>query len=244
MEKETIQGIPAFLTHLWESHDEAMLFRGQPKAWPLLPRISRWPEALKGSENWRVFQEVVLNDFAKFASPYLPNPPIDELDWLIQAQHHGVPTKLLDFSLNPLKALFFAVAEEKYDSDDGAFWAVSPQSWSEDFRKTEKLSDDRLDVYLPRQTNHRIIAQESCFISFPLPENQNPLIPLDRPGAYQGDMKRLQQLVVPASSKRQIRIELSTLGVRYRSLFPDLVGVASDIVAQLNLAEALSTFPE
>ena len=59
------------------------MFRGQPKAWPLLPTIGRWPQASKGTEDWRVFQEVVLNDFAKFASPYLPNPPINEVDWLV-----------------------------------------------------------------------------------------------------------------------------------------------------------------
>jgi len=237
--KQQILDIPSFLKRLWKSHDEAILFRGQPKVWPLLPRIGRWPKALEGSENWRVFQEVVLNDFAKFAGPYLPNRPIDQLDWLIQAQHHGVPTRLLDFSLNPLKALFFAVAEENYDCDDGAFWAISPLAWFEDFMETRKLSDDRLDIYLPRQINHRLIAQESCFVSFPLPENKSPLIPLDRPPAYAGDIKRIQQWVVPARFKRQLRIELSTLGVRYRSLFPDLQGVASDIVAQLNVCEGL-----
>jgi hypothetical protein len=77
--KEEIRDIPAFFARLWESHEDAMVFRGQPKAWPLLPRISRWPEASKGSENWRVFQEVVLNDFAKFASPYIGNPPSETI---------------------------------------------------------------------------------------------------------------------------------------------------------------------
>src|SRR5437667_5421485 len=229
---EQIHDIPSFLERLWKTHDEAMLFRGQPKAWPLLPRICRWRKALeKGWENWRVFQETLLEDFAKFASPYFPKPPIDQLEWLIQAQHHGVPTRLLDFSLNPLKALFFAVAEEKYDSDNGAVCAVSPTAWFEDFIETRKLSYNSLDIYLPRQINHRLIAQESCFISFPLPENKNPIIPLDQPQTYDQHIKRIQQWVVPASCKRQLRIALSLLGVRYRSLFPDLAGVASDILA-------------
>ena len=62
--------------------------------------------------------------FIKEAKSYIKN--IDDntnegyLEWLVYAQHFGVPTRLLDFTHNPLVALYFACSKE--EEDDGTVW--------------------------------------------------------------------------------------------------------------------------
>jgi FRG domain len=51
--------------------------------------------------------------------------PQNEMDWLFIAQHHGLPTRMLDWTENPLVALFFAV-ENYSNGKDGKIFALHP----------------------------------------------------------------------------------------------------------------------
>jgi len=52
--------------------------------------------------------------FKESSIPYLEHRPNNELEWLAVAQHYGLPTRLLDWSYNPLVSTYFSVKVYKY----------------------------------------------------------------------------------------------------------------------------------
>lgn len=238
MKRQAHLDVPAFLKWI-DRLDGPMMFRGQSSRWPLLPsiaRLPRWKEQLKGYENWHVFQLDLIERFAKYARPMLNSARRDVEEWLVHAQHHGAPTRLLDWTTNSLKALFWAVEDSGKDRANGVVWAFSPKHWRDDALDPTPLDDSRLTPYFPKHLNSRLIAQEGCFVAFPLPTNRKRLMAMSDSGAYSGDVELLSMLTIPAKSKASLRTELRILGVSHRFVFPDLEGVAASIRAELREA--------
>jgi len=83
------------------------IFRGHAdSSWKLIPSVGRsfsgtWKEVLK-------WEEESLREFKKHSIPHLKQQPNSDIEWLCLMQHHGCATRLIDFTSNPLIALFFA----------------------------------------------------------------------------------------------------------------------------------------
>ncbi|MFJ7007944.1 FRG domain-containing protein [Pseudomonas putida] len=63
--------------------------------------------------------ETMLAEFKNFARPFLEQQPTNEFEWMFVAQHHRLPTRLLDWSTNALVALFFAAQNAKVRKGSG-----------------------------------------------------------------------------------------------------------------------------
>jgi hypothetical protein len=226
----TISSVGELLARVQEHCPEAEMFRGQAEDWPLQPSIGRYSEVVKGYDNWRVFHQHLLERFIRLARPHFNPGPASEVEWWVQAQHHGLPTRLLDWTTNPLKALFFAVNDPSRDSMPGVLWSLTFHSWREDLHEKHRETwDTELVPFLPPQLNPRLSAQEGCFLSYPLPRDTAPLKPVDKLIADASGDLHLMKFLVPAEAKTRLRREVFAYGGRYRLLFPDADGVARGI---------------
>ena len=108
------------LTHEFEG--EILWWRGHGDAtWELIPGAFR--EQVSG-----VTGQALVHHFKTRAAGRLGHRrlPSTELEWLLLAQHYGLPTQLLDWTENVLVALYFAVMDKSQDGLDACVWALSP----------------------------------------------------------------------------------------------------------------------
>lgn len=121
-------------------HNDSFMFRGMSDvSWKLLPGIFReYPKDVvsqkQHSKIYRSNENEILTHFRKEASGFLPNTSQnDDFTWLQYAQHYGVPTRLLDFTANPLVALYFSCQSES--KCNSVVWVINInnfQRWSQD----------------------------------------------------------------------------------------------------------------
>src|SRR5580704_13751616 len=102
-------------------------FRGErDERWPLYSSLSRYLQAFGVSpQAWTKQEARILRVFKRKAHQFLPKPPDldDDLQWLALMQHHGAPTRLIDFTWSPYVAAFFALERT---ISDGVVLAMNP----------------------------------------------------------------------------------------------------------------------
>jgi len=118
---ETITSV-SILTKLVETqfNSGSYLFRGQSEDWPLKPKIGRG--TLK--DDFLAQEQNLLEEFRLRSRPHLVTPERNPWDLLAIAQHHGMSTRLLDWSQNALAALWFAVKDDPKEGDHGVVWGL------------------------------------------------------------------------------------------------------------------------
>ena len=192
-------------------------------------------------------EEALIRNFSKYAARQIGEIPGEISIWkkLATAQHYGLPTRLLDWSYNPLVALHFATNKtEEYDVD-GVVWGINfydvrevlPEKLKKKLNQTSAFvftndmliesvgdlsfsdipsKDNYLLFYEPPAIDDRIINQYGIF-SLP----SNPAIAIDD----LLDEKYFIKYIIPKELKPRLRDELDQLNVNERTLFPDLKGI-------------------
>ncbi|MGI2040214.1 FRG domain-containing protein [Shewanella frigidimarina] len=216
-----------------DKNPDSKMFRGQLNFdWKLIPSVVRYSHHVAhGYEAMSHIEEHLIQKFEKFSVPYMDIRPKSYIEKLIHAQHFGLPTRLLDWSTNPLKALYFAVDDPSKDDLDGVVFALKPRYWWEQIAKVQL--DDKLAAFYPENINERLVSQEGCFLSFPLPDAGFKVSDLTC-SSYDKQVKFLSSVKISASKKQNIRLQLCKLGVNQRVIYPGLEGIALWVKSSLS----------
>lgn len=125
-----IESVIDLLIGIKKSNLIDFFFRGHSNSdWDLTPTIGRSHCQSKYYLKWVDLEDDLLEEFQKFSRPYLDCDPKYKYEWLVIAQHHGLPTRILDWTTNPLKALYFTVENPQFYEENGALWGFRPKGY-------------------------------------------------------------------------------------------------------------------
>lgn len=227
MQKRESKSLGEFLRILEETEtQEDLIFRGQRRGWSLLPKIARKDFGRRSDRSVLELERMLFEEFCRKARPHVPVPQVyDSWDWLAMAQHHGLATRLLDWTTNALAAIWFAVEKPPEDETPGIVYILQPSP--DDFLDTTKLSEPfkvpRTQVIRPPHSNPRIAAQTALFTVHAYHETFGGFIPLQEDILKTGELIAVQ---IPADRFWMIRYDLDRCGVNRHSLFPGLEGLS------------------
>jgi len=159
---------------------------------------------------------------------------LDEDNLEALARHHGLCTNLLDWTLSPYVAAFFAFTEALDLANDGrlnsgqlakmpiypvedpvCIWRLG---WQKDMGKKREF--ERFSGLA--QINYWQKAQSGLFTRLTHPEYVNIAEYL----AARGLQDRLHKFTIPGSETGKVLHDLETMNITFATLFPDLTGAA------------------
>ena len=227
------------------------VYRGSSNATnPLLTSLDRLG-GIEPPHTKADLEEHILRNYIRYSRPHLGTDRVNDWEQLVSAQHHGVPTRLLDWTYSPLVAAFFATRQsEEREERDRAVWRLDWKTLHEkfDFPTLSLLIKDLDELFgkdghftpwtlmrrgaqrdfacllEPPSLDQRIVSQTAVFTLC-----SDKSRPFDAFLSDHGLGGALTKYVIPAKEVGRIRDQLDLVGIDERRLFPDLDGVAAAI---------------
>ena len=211
-----INSFESFLGYL-NDYPETSFYRGQASVdFRLVPSVGR--NYIKGQETALLqYERVIFDDFKRKYSMFTDVRPKNDMEFLFLAQHYGLPTRLLDWTYNPLIALYFACCS--HSDKNGVVYQCFPFSQKVfDPNVHDILSFDSFIYLTPNITDVRYKNQNGLFILYPKPWEDNfPCI--------------TRQFAIPYIVKNDIMNKLFKIGINQSFIMPSLDSLCKDIVS-------------
>ena len=210
----------------------------------LLPKLMR-----DGKTSEAVFEREkrLATRFRQRSMAYWPaGYPQNDWEHMFAMQHHGVPTRLLDWSENLFVAAYFALASTpEHDHElpcEPVVWVLNPVAWNKSMPALSEFSDliqvlttadEHLDPYRPETTkrrfkspvaiygthnSNRIVAQRGTFVVWGA--EVKPLEEIDQPHLWK---------IVLKGDRSALFSDLHTLGFTETMVFPELTYLAAEL---------------
>ena len=224
-----------------ENHTRSTLvFRGLARA-----SYTNTSSLARLSGDYPAVERHLMRNFRKYAHQAAPGPTA--WDWMALGQHHGLPTRLLDWTFSPMVALHFATAS--WPQDDALLWAVDVEATHRSLpsQVRSKLDDEGSLVFTTEllaecaanvEELDALRGEEPFALFFEPPAlddriaNQAAVLSIiadptchmhDWLGAHEGTCRAWR---IPCEVKREIRDRLDQAHINERLLMPGLDGLA------------------
>lgn len=235
-----------------EPFKASTIHRGQSDAvWPLMPTLLRYLPRSGFSAAYALNVEARATQFfqaraAEHVSPSILNHLSKErdVDWWPLMRHYGAPTRLLDWSVSPYVAAYFAAVD--CGERDGAIWRVILRGFLEAHRR--RFHGPDFDLATGKYDDPNAAAKIYALDSNPVFDRMNaqqgvftvsPQILTPHDEAIDGvfdprlGFNHHQKLILPSGLKRDFLKHLRFMNITASSLFPGLEGLGRSVVERI-----------
>lgn len=232
---------------------EPVWYRGHSVAdWALLPKVCR--PAIRGKTPRAKYEQAMAIHFKRFAPLRAASIPgeLDFAGWIALMQHHGLPTRALDWTESALVASYFATTARSHLKQDAVVWVLAPRALNRAFLGQDVIltaSDDygRMATMLPLvsvppdqgDASELAALLASGVVSFePTEVHLRMLVQQSRFTLHGSDTdlreharahEFLGRIEIPSALKVQIAQSLASAGIRRSTVFPDLDNLSGEL---------------
>lgn len=192
--------------------DNRWVFRGHGDvSWELIPKAGRKPYSEKNDLDY-------FDAWKRRAVEFIGGEkPKNDWEWLAIAQHHGLPTRLMDWTYNPLVAAYFATMND-LESDAIIYCHIPDYVLIPENTTPQKYKS--VSLFKPSAVVPRISRQSGLFTV-----HSDPTKPMDS----EVSKESLESIVIDKSYRKKLLFELNHYGVNKLNLFSDLDGLSAHL---------------
>lgn len=228
--------------------------------WELTPSLSRCVVPYGDADVALQIEHDLLAEFKSEARVHLPTGVLPTggglLEWWALMQHHGAPTRLLDWTKSLYVAAYFAVVDNW--NDDGAIWLFHSKVlarrtiekhgaiwFPSDIELRRQSADDDLYIWPPSQRSDRMITQQGVFtVSLSALSHHDATIHQGvSKHTDEGGLFLYQKLIIPTWLKPIFLRQLRQMNVTANSLFPGIDGLGRSLAENARLSAGIRGNP-